>query len=596
MYASLPFRLLVRALVGVAVALPLPAAGEGGITDIEVLAEQLVSRDLGAARKTLAHDVALMAGKLSAGELLAEGSDHRTRLLLHTVLGRLPVETISEPEWLAEHGEFLDWLLLSPDRLGLLLSELRPEDQPARVLEVWSGIWQREEKPEFRDKYASLALALALIYDVPGNAPAKADTDYHPSLDCFERYEFFKQASEDQKLAVPSDRLVPRDLIHVVDLVVSREEIDWSLSKLHENRRSWGRTYSEIEYLMERAVDGVDPYESYILSEILKEGGICGDQAYFASESGKAQGIPTASIVGVGSRGAHAWVAFMPDDHEWETHGSQGITNGDLYDAQRGRQITHDLLRLEADKDYRPEQRVPALLITEAATVAARAGHRDKAAELFATARKLSPLSLEPWEAQFEFMLGADDPAALAGFLDGVERDFGDYPSVVEVASGHRREHLLAHLSEEDLMKELEREIRRNIRKYEDQGEVVANSVSSLAEVLVKKDSPEGLRRLFKTAFRKCGEDLELFEKLMDNYLRSSRKFADLKAVVPSDLERFYDRYAETGSAEYFRGMMEIKLHRTVARAYRDAGEIRKADSLDKKIERREEDLAKDAL
>lgn len=228
-----------------ALSLPLPAAEDGTITDIDVLAEQLVSRDLVAVRDTLAGDVALMGERLSADEMLAEGAEYRTRLLLYSLLSRLPVETISKPDWLAEHGRFLDWLLLSPDRLAMLLNELRPEDKPDKVLEVWSRLWQREEDAAFRDKYASLALALALIYDEPGNAPAKADKDYEPSLDLFERYDFFKQASEDHKLAVSSDRLVPRDLIHVVDLVVSRDEIDWSLSTLHEHRRRWGETYSE---------------------------------------------------------------------------------------------------------------------------------------------------------------------------------------------------------------------------------------------------------------------------------------------------------------------------------------------------------------
>ncbi|MDP0489478.1 MAG: hypothetical protein Q7Q71_00335 [Verrucomicrobiota bacterium JB023] len=568
------------------------------MTDSSLLAEHLVSKNFTGARQCLVADAAYLGQAHSSSELM-ENEELKTRLLLHSVLKRLPTRKISSPQWLSNKSAFLDWLFLSSDRLELLLNEIRPEDDAAAVLDVWSTIWNHEQNPEFREKYASLALALALVFDNPRNARPKQDDYYYPSLTLLERYDYFVQASEDKRLDIACDRLIPRELIHVVDLKISQTEIDWSLRKVNESRRRWGQTYGLIEYLMERAVENVDPYEQYILSEILKEGGICGDQAYFSAESGKARGIPATYVAGVGNRGGHAWVAFMPDANEWATYGSQGITNGKLYDPQRGRQLPYDQLVLEADKDFRTEQRVPALLLTDMAREVARSGALDLALPHFEAARELAPMTLLPWQEQLRAMRGADSPEAIAELgklVDEIERDFRDFPSAVEYASEFRREHLLAKLSEEELQKELEREIRRQIRKYGDKGDVVANSVASLADMLVRKKAPDTLRSLYRTSFRKCGEDLELFKKLMESYLAKSRSFPELRKEAPRDLERYYERQAETRTGDYFRGMMEVRLHRRIARAYRGIGEKEKADSLIKKIERREEKLAKSAL
>lgn len=48
-----------------------------------------------------------------------------------------------------------------------------------------------------------------------------------------------------------------------------------------------------IRYRMDRAALGKDPYTNYTFQEILDEGGICMDQAYFAVNTAKCNGIPS---------------------------------------------------------------------------------------------------------------------------------------------------------------------------------------------------------------------------------------------------------------------------------------------------------------
>ena len=281
----------------------------------DILGEQLLSYRYDHLRDSLRKDANSRVTNLTAAQLAKAltQDEIKTRILLLSILNKLPTSAISDRDWTASNREFLNWLFLSPDRLSNLLNELRPEDDATQVLTIWSRIWQAEETPEFREKYQSLTLALALIYDKQGNVENTSDS-YYPSLSLEERYRYFVEASEENKLATSCANMTTRELIRVVDLKISRDEIDWSHKKIHESRKNWGSTYDDIEYLMERAVEDENPYNYYILSEILEEGGVCRDQAHYSAQSGKARGIPATYVHGTGDRGPHAWVEFMPKD------------------------------------------------------------------------------------------------------------------------------------------------------------------------------------------------------------------------------------------------------------------------------------------
>ncbi len=59
-------------------------------------------------------------------------------------------------------------------------------------------------------------------------------------------------------------------------------------------------------------------HPSYKLDDILTEGGICIDQAYYAETLGKGRGIPTIRFTGFGMDGAHAWFGYLSNSGKWE--------------------------------------------------------------------------------------------------------------------------------------------------------------------------------------------------------------------------------------------------------------------------------------
>jgi len=104
-----------------------------------------------------------------------------------------------------------------------------------------------------------------------------------------------------------------RLLVYVVDDCTSIKDMKWALTRYHGDPMV-GQLFFNIQYdygaLRPGAVKRVDR-AGYNLPNILKYGGVCIDQAYFASAVGKAIGVPTAIDEGMSSVVGHAWVGFL---------------------------------------------------------------------------------------------------------------------------------------------------------------------------------------------------------------------------------------------------------------------------------------------
>ena len=103
---------------------------------------------------------------------------------------------------------------------------------------------------------------------------------------------------------------------------------------------------------MERAVNGLNPYKEYSFAEILKEGGICGDQSYFCVNTARAQGIPAMTIGGETDAGGHAWAGIKIDDDEWTTAIGRvgGASKGEAQQSADGRDISEQEIQSWNDR------------------------------------------------------------------------------------------------------------------------------------------------------------------------------------------------------------------------------------------------------
>jgi hypothetical protein len=145
-------------------------------------------------------------------------------------------------------------------------------------------------------------------------------------------------------------RLGADELKFVVDVTAPFAELEWSQDGVHQPLNQLPVAYTMIRYRNDRASAGVAvwPGATYKLQDILKVGGICADQAYFATQVGKARGVPTLLFYGAGNDARHAWFGFLDGNQKWQLdagrYAEQRFVTGLARDPQTWREFTdHEL-------------------------------------------------------------------------------------------------------------------------------------------------------------------------------------------------------------------------------------------------------------
>ncbi|MDB6078045.1 MAG: hypothetical protein JWO82_1792, partial [Akkermansiaceae bacterium] len=245
----------------------------------------------------------------------------------------------------------MTWLLKNNDAMEETLLTVKQGDNKKKVIAMLADC--HAENPDQFGKYFNLALACSVVFDQTVSIPAASSAhDFPSTVDPMARYHWYIEKNEKGKLLSPVDRSTARDLVWVVCAPVPDSELDWAIDKMHLSRKGWGATYDKVEYLMERAVKGTNPYDEYTLAEILKKGGICGDRSYFCVNTARAHGIPAMTIGGETDLGGHAWAGVKIRDDEWTTLVGRigGAANGKADNPQLGGQISEQEIWLWNDR------------------------------------------------------------------------------------------------------------------------------------------------------------------------------------------------------------------------------------------------------
>lgn len=253
--------------------------------------------------------------------------------------------------------------------------ELSPDDLAPGVLMRLQEL--RAQFPGAWPEYCSLMLALAMVYDqqmpefwphhqVSGSAVPRSDACVVALFDYFYRANEVRRTEHDLR------RLGVGELKFVVDAPVEVSELEWAAKNVRTAKGQFEKVFEMVSYDHERVKRAEFEWPAdadYRLATILGRGGICTDQAYFASLAGKAKGIPTLYFAGQGKDGGHAWFGFLRGGGRWEMDAgrylNQNYTTGLALDPQTWMPISdHELLYLSK---------------TEAASSAAQAARADLA-------------------------------------------------------------------------------------------------------------------------------------------------------------------------------------------------------------------------
>ena len=498
-------------------------------------------------------------------------------------------------------GDFLRWLLSSNEAMEEFLLTLQPADDSKSVLNFLIEAWS--ENPEIYEKYFPLALACAVVFDRPVAIPHPIGESENAQIkvEPMERYRWYVEKNEKGKLAEPVHRTSARALVWAVCAPVSTSELEWAIRRMSGTPKSWGANYGKVEYLMERAVNGENPYEEYSFAEILKHGGICGDQSYFCVNTARAHGIPAMIFSGETSMGPHAWAGLKIDSREWTTAIGRigGVSKGQTRNPQTGEFITEQEVLQWNDR----QQQSPAITLNVwrhlwLADLFSATGMDEENAGTIQLANRLGPAFTETWQALYSLlereMQLTGEPAKPCNleewksFASDMRRQFKDNPRMAELAAKAEMEYIFPYGDDGDAKRALLRERRRVERNAGEQADLIAGSLKREAELIRTQGGPDVKRdisRLYDRALRDYGGSITGFKIMAEDYFSYMRDDEDSARKAARDIELAFKRVVETGSKEWFRANTESSIYRMICAYYRAAGDKERADMLEKRYE-----------
>ncbi|HUT94091.1 MAG TPA: Ig domain-containing protein [Thermoguttaceae bacterium] len=249
--------------------------------------------------------------------------------------------------WLDEHVDVKEEFYLAID----------PEhDDVPQVLTLFKEL--KDRFPEKFESYANLAIAVAVVWDIPKGAIHGSPRGQHSSLPPqgevgpIENFQYFLDTED---VMQGRAQLLPWEfLVHMVNHRTPLNERQWALMMYLPKRSMFGKCYDEVPY-DDGMLQGSPPKlegKVHTLPNILRFGGVCSCRADFAGRVGKSIGVPAFSVSGESRFGQeHPWVMWVelgritPTGLTFtlESHGRfryDHYYKGNLHDPQTGEPTT----------------------------------------------------------------------------------------------------------------------------------------------------------------------------------------------------------------------------------------------------------------
>lgn len=518
------------------------------------------------------------------------------------LLQQIPAATIRTEK--RDASSLFQWLMVSNAPMEEMLLTIQEGDDLPRVIDILYDNWYTDT--DMGEKYFNLALACAVVFDRDLKVEHPTESMEYGAevlIEPYGRYRWYVDKNEAGKLATSINRMSARDLVWVVCAPVSTSELEWAISKMRLKRGKWGNAYGMVDYLMERAVEGLNPYTEYTFAQILKEGGICGDQSYFCVNTARANGIPAMILSGETDLGGHAWAAVKIKSDEWSTMIGRigGVSNGEASNPQVGGRTTEQEIWLWNEKAQKSQLRTLAVwrnLWLADFFEATKADDSFIEAAVY-RAHDLGKSFTETWQRVHGLLAKktreAEDPAnkEILGlwvqFISKMRAEFRENPRMADLASKAEDEFIFPYTDKSDARRNLARERRRMERSASEQKDLIAASLKREADLIASKGEPDALKeisRLYDRALRNYGSSITGFKMMAEDYFEFMEKDEKLGPKAVRDIELAFQRVVETGSKEWFRANTETSIYKMICSYYRAVGQESRAVRLEKRYER----------
>jgi tetratricopeptide (TPR) repeat protein len=308
------------------------------------------------------------------------------------------------------------------------------------VLAILQRIHQQD--PALFAAYPNLALALAVVHDVPpppwwphGQVPAAALSRRLPPPE--QVFAYYAKLDRSGRTLQRLNRLPAAELKFLVDFSAPFSELDWARKNVPPGLADFGKAYDMVRYRKDRLTQNLYdwPGGAYTLAAVLQQGGICVDQAYFATTSGKAKGIPTIMFRGAGLDGRHAWFGYLDANQRWQLdcgrYADQKFVVGLAFDPQTWQNINdHELLFITERFRALPTYKISVMNAQFAADYLGE-GKVDQAWKAAREAVNRDPRNLDGWNVLLAAQaLKSPDPRAKETLLREAVLAFQRFPDL----------------------------------------------------------------------------------------------------------------------------------------------------------------------
>lgn len=477
---------------------------------------------------------------------------------------------------------FLRWFFNEREALEAFLTTLKPQNETQKVFGVWSALWNKDPADSVR--YMNLALACAVVFDKP--LRCSRDLDPRGQVDAGERYDYFRLADKQNKLKVELTKLPVSELIWVVDAPVPTSELNWALKNIKLPRDHWGRAYGMIEYRMAKLTAGDSFYERYSLAEILKKGGICADQAYFAATTAKAHGIPAIMLMGEGQRGGHAWFAFKMTQ-KWNMSAGRYQTDqlvaGYTTDPQTRQWIKDHMLNFLSDSQRLTPEYAKVSRVVWLAGIELARGQTQLGGALLEMAVASGPRHVAAWSAYLDYLKQIQAPKERwKAVVQTARSNFRSYPDMLARLDKVETENVLDADNIDAILKSLRTQTRKLETRSKERSDLVMETLDRHLKLLRAADGAAAALTIYDKSIKEFGDEVPVFEALAVRYFKLAQENKATKKALDT-IETTFKKFYNNPTHDFFAMSTHVQLMNMIAGFLTTDGQPQKAAAYQKK-------------
>ena len=246
----------------------------------------------------------------------------------------------------------MPFLLEHQDLAKTVVFLISADDEPSEVWGVFDRL--REQRGDQLASYATLTAAICVVHDKP--VWRYVNENRVKAEDPLVIFDYYRKVEPQSNFGIR--RLPGELLVYVVDVAASAAEMQWAL-KRYRGDNEVGRRFFDVRYDTTHFTTGRPKRVTeagYTLPNIQRYGGICADQAHFASTIGKAIGVPAVYTRARGATVSHAWVGFLQVDRRdaaWNfdigRYEAYRKVPGTVLCPQTERKLNHSVVALTAE-------------------------------------------------------------------------------------------------------------------------------------------------------------------------------------------------------------------------------------------------------